>query len=470
MADEPNEDLSMDDILSSIRNILTEDNAAQQAASEPAAMQPGQEILPEEVPVAFEAVPEDVLSVLPDVAEEITLPEIVSEDMMPAELPVLPDVTEEIDLPEAEEEVFELSASMIIDELPSEEPVELNILDEPQISESDILNFSNLAAGTTADIEMPAEVPFEIEESLKPEPVSVFEPEANPEPVPVFEPEVSPVAIQAPLASEVLAEEEPEVPFDDIASLSSLIEAPESAVIPAEEPQPAIPPLDFDLPEIDVDADPIFEPESTAAPEMDPSQLMESLTVAEDVLPQEQETVQEESVIDDDTLNEILDFHAQVEETKPLQAESEEVFVAVAEPDLPAETANINQEVLAEPMIAASEPQELQTEIAETADVSANIINNFAKLFAEKKAAEAIVTPVAEAPQEAVKTASPSISELVREAVVKQVTQQMDVNFESYAREAVAAQTQAWLDANLPAIVEAVVSKEIERVMAKVGS
>ncbi len=478
MADEPNEDLSMDDILSSIRNILTEDNAAQQAASEPAAMQPGQEILPEEVPVAFEAVPEDVLSVdlpvLPDVAEEITLPEIVSENMMPAELPVLPDVTEEIELPEAEEEVFELSASMIIDELPSEEPVELNILDEPEISESDILNFSNLAAGTTADIEMPAEVPFEIEESLKPEPVSVFEPEANPEPVSVFEPEVSPMAIQAPLASEVLAEEEPEVSFDDIASLSSLIEAPESAVIPAEEPQPAIPSLDFDLPEIDVDADPIFEPESTAAPEMDPSQLMESLTVAEDVLPQEQETVQEESVIDDDTLNEILDFHAQVEETKPLQAEPEEVFVAVAEPELPAETANINQEVLAEPMIAASEPQELQTEIAETpqdsADVSANIINNFAKLFAEKKAAEAIVTPVAEAPQEAVKTASPSISELVREAVVKQVTQQMDVNFESYAREAVAAQTQAWLDANLPAIVEAVVSKEIERVMAKVGS
>ena len=71
---------------------------------------------------------------------------------------------------------------------------------------------------------------------------------------------------------------------------------------------------------------------------------------------------------------------------------------------------------------------------------------------------------------EPVKSASPSISELVREAVVRQVTQQMDVNFESYAREAVAAQTQAWLDANLPAFVEAVVSKEIERVMAKVGS
>lgn len=29
MAEEPNEDLSMDDILSSIRNILMEDNAAQ---------------------------------------------------------------------------------------------------------------------------------------------------------------------------------------------------------------------------------------------------------------------------------------------------------------------------------------------------------------------------------------------------------------------------------------------------------
>ena len=31
MAEEPNEDLSMDDILSSIRNILMEDNAAQQS-------------------------------------------------------------------------------------------------------------------------------------------------------------------------------------------------------------------------------------------------------------------------------------------------------------------------------------------------------------------------------------------------------------------------------------------------------
>ena len=101
------------------------------------------------------------------------------------------------------------------------------------------------------------------------------------------------------------------------------------------------------------------------------------------------------------------------------------------------------------------------------------IINNFAKLFAEKKNAQAevLTEPETTAPQTApIRNSSQSIAELVREAVVKQVTQQMDANFETYAKEAVAAQTQAWLDANLPAIVEAVVAKEIERVMAKVGS
>ena len=233
-------------------------------------------------------------------------------------------------------------------------------------------------------------------------------------------------------------------------------------------------PLDFELPQIDVDAEPIYEPEHSAAPEIDPSRVMASMPQSEE-LPAEPE---EESVIDDATLNEILDFHAQVEETKPTEPEYNES--SSSEPEAVEPTDNI-QDIPSEPVIETVEAErETETPVEapaapseDAADVSANIISNFAKLFAEKKAAEMPQTAdvsETESRPEPVKSASPSISELVREAVVRQVTQQMDVNFESYAREAVAAQTQAWLDANLPAIVEAVVSKEIERVMAKVGS
>ncbi len=450
MADEPNEDLSMDDILSSIRNILTEDNAAQQAAAEQEREQPVSELRQEEVeavytPVWDEEQPEAAPG-LPDAVSD--MPEIMSD---------LPTEAAEISLPEADDEVFELSASMMVDNLPSEEPVELNIADEPEISEADILNFSNLAAEASSELELPSETPFDVVEEAEPE-------------IPVFEPSVPPLPIQAPLASEVLAEEEPEVSLDDVTSLSSLIETAESEALPDEDASAAIPPLDFDLPEIDVDAEPIFEPESVITPEVDPNQVMESLTVAEDVLSEE---TPEESIIDNATLNEILDFHAQVEETKPVLAEAEEVVAIAEEPDILAEPTDNIQDVLAEPVVEAytseADAEDLNAP-QDSADVSANIINNFAKLFAEKKAAEAAAMPISELKSETVKPASPSISELVREAVVKQVTQQMDVNFESYAREAVAAQTQAWLDANLPAIVEAVVSKEIERVMAKVGS
>ena len=44
------------------------------------------------------------------------------------------------------------------------------------------------------------------------------------------------------------------------------------------------------------------------------------------------------------------------------------------------------------------------------------------------------------------------------------------LNYDELARKEIAAQTQAWLDNNLPAVVERIVKQEIERVMAKVGS
>ena len=46
----------------------------------------------------------------------------------------------------------------------------------------------------------------------------------------------------------------------------------------------------------------------------------------------------------------------------------------------------------------------------------------------------------------------------------------MDSHFEQIASEIIAKQTREWLDDNLTSIVEKTVAKEIERVIAKVGS
>lgn len=515
MAEEPNEDLSMDDILSSIRNILMEDNAVQQATPQP------------EEPVAQTLNQPAAPSVIQN--EAAALPEDGNIDF--DDLPAIDD--EDIGLLSSEDEVFDLSPAMIIEDAADKPAAEQSApVAEPEISEDDILDLNNL---------MPAQ-PVEVEPVRPAAPAVTPAPEKNPVAEAVapsaqasFEPSVPSMRMSAPLASEVLSEEEflsdaeSEISVDDIMNLSSLVEKNTAANsmeeettldlsnefesendplgniddsdIPAftirdneediseqdlmpisfseEEGQsPDLSSFGLEVEAVDVESEPIFEPETSAVPEVDPSQLMDSISADQNMAVSEPE---EESAIDADTLNEIIDFHAQVEETKPailpeteIEVEPEEVEMTEADP-----TDNI-QDVISEPVVEIDEPeietnQEAETiRTADAADVSANIISNFAKLFAEKKAAEIPNEPAAVAEsaqnQVSVKTASPSISELVREAVVKQVTQQMDVNFESYAREAVAAQTQAWLDANLPAIVEAVVSKEIERVMAKVGS
>ena len=59
---------------------------------------------------------------------------------------------------------------------------------------------------------------------------------------------------------------------------------------------------------------------------------------------------------------------------------------------------------------------------------------------------------------------------MVKETIINQVKQNLDSHFEQIASAIIAEQTQNWLNANLAAIVEKTVAKEIERVIAKVGS
>lgn len=108
----------------------------------------------------------------------------------------------------------------------------------------------------------------------------------------------------------------------------------------------------------------------------------------------------------------------------------------------------------------------------ETIDASADIINNFAKLFAEKQQ-ETNTTPAPTGNITAKIDAAVSeqnISDMVKNAIVNQVKICLEGNFEKIAANIIAEQTKNWLDQNLAAIVEKTVAREIERVIAKVGS
>lgn len=124
--------------------------------------------------------------------------------------------------------------------------------------------------------------------------------------------------------------------------------------------------------------------------------------------------------------------------------------------------------------------EEVSAVESDAADVSANIISNFAKMFAEKIPVE----PVAEAEENAETAAAPItllgngsrtieqvVEDVVKGIVGESVSAELNgsVNIADYAKEEIKNQTKAWLEAKLPSIVEAAVQKEIERVMAKVG-
>lgn len=133
--------------------------------------------------------------------------------------------------------------------------------------------------------------------------------------------------------------------------------------------------------------------------------------------------------------------------------------------------------------VAVSEAELSVTQVSEeqasdAVDVSASIISNFTKMFsrAEPKA-EPI--PVEEVPAESVKvigdgskTIEDIVSDVIRRIIGAEVEKnwRIQADYDTYAREVIATQTKAWLDANLPAVVETIVKQEIERVMAKVGN
>ena len=131
------------------------------------------------------------------------------------------------------------------------------------------------------------------------------------------------------------------------------------------------------------------------------------------------------------------------------------------------EISNIN-EILKEEATAPVAPvDDEKSEVEEeTIDTSAGIINNFAKLFAEKQQATTSEQPA----ENNTKTNTQDIANLLKQTIINQVKVSMDSNFDRIAGKIITEQTQQWLNQNLATIVEKIVAKEIERVIAKVGS
>ncbi|MBE6453810.1 MAG: DUF2497 domain-containing protein [Alphaproteobacteria bacterium] len=110
-------------------------------------------------------------------------------------------------------------------------------------------------------------------------------------------------------------------------------------------------------------------------------------------------------------------------------------------------------------------------------DVSANIISNFAKMFSREEKEEIQVEKTA--PVEAITTTgdtNKTLEQFVLDSIVKVIGNEISnkwengADFRSFAEAEITRQTTAWINDNLPTLVEKIVKQEIERVIAKVGS
>lgn len=434
MAEDTQEDLSMEDILSSIKDILLEDSSEQQKNKKVSQ---------------------------PDAAASAT----ISRQPAPS---VEPDVLDD---------VLTLSPSMIV---------------EPNLS---VETSAEQPAGSAEEGADPLDLDFEQEfNSLPAEPV------------------LDDVSVETPVSTVETVADEDNAPLD----LSDFAVADKDDIdfkLPAAEDENILPDLDFA--EVDtavtLEAEPIFSPEDEVSkqkafsassdndfPSLDTLIDDETLNAILDSQPEEPEVVAPEEVFVEPTDNV---YENAAEGTLPEPEIKEAVFSEVEEEAVPSVAEkNIETHVLNEPdpiyvpeeteAFKISEPEAevekiisspLETEAAEeeAVDISANIINNFAKMFAEQQKEKLVQSPkekehLAEQAMAEIELGDGNltIEAIVRDVVTGIVEKNLsaDFDFSATASAEIARQTKIWLSANLPAIVEATVKKEIERVMAKVSS
>lgn len=241
-------------------------------------------------------------------------------------------------------------------------------------------------------------------------------------------------------------------------------------------------------------AEDIMLEEPVSSSEIMPSEDMVSpdvvLQAAQDVLTEDK--YQYANTSNKTEAEKIFEDHEGIQEVQ----EAQEISMIPAdeqikEPETIIKQENITKEEIKEPEIIVKQEEkaveETKAEVlssmqTDATDVSADIINNFAKMFAEKtppmQEEVAYEEEKIEQPKDNInligdgsKTIEDIVKDTIKEIVMVNVNAEMTKNVDivSLAKEEIRSQAKVWIEQNLPTIVNAAVKEELERVMAKVG-
>lgn len=226
------------------------------------------------------------------------------------------------------------------------------------------------------------------------------------------------------------------------------------------------------LPEVETIALPEIaeqtEPSDFIEPEMDQAPLAEETDLLVAEIPAENEPAEVEPINETIAMEAVAEPEHEVDsvdEAEPASYDPEPVF----EPETVYEPINLE----AENSLSSEEPEAPKSD-NDVADVSANIISNFAKMFSREEASVEAEkpAPVITAAGNMGKTLEEFVLEAVIQAIGQEISRQWNdgADFKALAEAEINRQTKEWLNDNLPSLVEKVVKQEIERVIAKVGS
>lgn len=377
MAEEKQEDLSMEDILSSIKDILDKDAEGRTVEAVPAAVSvPPQTPAPVSEPAA-------------------AAPQVKAEE------------------PEPEEDVYDLSEAMIIDD---GDPLLSSLNDSSSENEDIDLKLDDVDANLDdLSLDDLPEVPVAADENKNNVP-PVSSDSVPPAPTPE-----APAPVIAPPAAEETATRV-EAPAAEADSLSGLSDSPvfeieELDSLPAEAPvdEPA-----NDRDEVSANIDEILNSASKVIyADTEPKAPTAAVKTVEEKAPEENGLPKIEETVQNSAEDDAADISANIISNFAKMFAEKKEDIAAAETAAPA-----------------------------VADFSA------VKFLGEGS-----------------KTIEQVVENVIREIISSTVNDELAANVDiiAFAKEEIEAQTKEWLDANLPSVVENAVQKEIERVMAKVG-
>ena len=148
-----------------------------------------------------------------------------------------------------------------------------------------------------------------------------------------------------------------------------------------------------------------------------------------------------------------------VEELAPVYEEPAPVY---EEPVVVEETAVYDPVIEIEPVVEDVVEEEKQ-------DVSTNIMSNFAKMFSHEENTEGTqITSVGNTS----KTLEDLVVDAIQKAIGKEISAKWNngADFNSFAEAEIRRQVETWIANNMSNVIENVVKKEVERVIAKVSS